>query len=61
MFPNHIPLHGEKGTHGMKKAIVVDASDIKKILAERFGVSEEQVYKSQYSWTVVTDKEDENE
>ena len=45
----------------MKKAIVVDASDIKKILAERFGVSEEQVYKSQYSWTVVTDKEDENE
>lgn len=45
----------------MKKAIVVDASDIKKILAERFGVPEEQVYKSQYSWTVVTDKAGENE
>lgn len=37
----------------MKQAVVVDASDVKKILAEHFHVPEENVIKSQYSFTVV--------
>lgn len=37
----------------MKQALVVDASDVKKILAEHFKVPEENVIKSQYSFTVV--------
>lgn len=37
----------------MKQAIVLDANDIKRILAEHFGVSESDVIKSQYSYTVV--------
>lgn len=39
----------------MRKAIVVDADDIKKILAEKFGVDEKNIIKSQYSYTVITD------
>lgn len=39
----------------MRKAVVVDADDIKKILAEKFGVDEKNVIKSQYSYTVITD------
>lgn len=38
----------------MRKAVVVDADDIKKILAEKFGVDEKNVIKSQYSYTVIT-------
>lgn len=41
----------------MKKAIVVDANDVRKILAEHFGVKEENVIKSQYSYTIITEKE----
>ena len=37
----------------MKKAIVVDANDIKAILAEKYGVPEDHVIKSQYSYTVI--------
>ena len=40
----------------MKQAIVVDANDIKKILAEYFNVSQENVIKSQYSYTVITEE-----
>lgn len=43
----------------MKNAIVVDANDIKKILAEYFNVSPDSVIKSQYSYTVIMDKEGE--
>lgn len=39
----------------MQKAVVVDADDIKKILAEKFGVDEKNIIKSQYSYTVITD------
>lgn len=42
----------------MKKAIVVDANDIKKILAEHFGVPVENVIKSQYSYTVILNESD---
>lgn len=38
----------------MKRAIVVDASDLNGIRAECFGVKPEDVIKSQYSYTVVT-------
>lgn len=39
----------------MKKAIVVDANDMKKILAEYFNVAPECVIKSQYSYTIIID------
>ena len=45
----------------MKKAIVVEPADIKKILAEKFHVREDAVIKSQYSYTVVMEGEDEPE
>ena len=37
----------------MKNAIVLDINDIKAILAEKFGVPESDVIKSQYSFTVI--------
>lgn len=37
----------------MRKAIVIDSNDIKKLLAEKYGVSESNVIKSQYSYTVI--------
>lgn len=37
----------------MKNAIVVDANDVKLILAKHFDVKPEDVIKSQYSYTVV--------
>ena len=42
----------------MKKGIILEANDVKKIIAEHFNVDESNVIKSQYSWTVVTDDED---
>ena len=42
----------------MKKGIIIDANDLKKIIAKYFNVYESKVIKSQYSWTVVTDDED---
>lgn len=36
----------------MKKAILIEQSDMKKILADYFNVSEKDVIKSQYSYTV---------
>ncbi len=41
----------------MRKAMVLDADDIKKIIAEKFGVDIKDVIKSQYSYTVIL-KED---
>lgn len=38
----------------MKPAVVLDTNDIKKILAEKFGVPEENIVKSQYTYTVIT-------
>lgn len=43
----------------MKQAIVVEANDIKAILAEHFNVPESNVIKSQYSYTVILQKEEE--
>lgn len=45
----------------MKKGIIIDANDLKKIIAKYFNVDESKVIKSQYSWTVVTDDEDTDE
>ena len=45
----------------MKNAIVVDANDIKKILAERFEVPEGNVIKSQYSYTVILEEQTQHE
>ena len=41
----------------MKAAIVIEPSDIKKLLAEKYDVPEGNVIKSQYSYTVVFNKE----
>ena len=43
----------------MKKAIVVDQNDIKKILAGHFGVPETDVIKSQYTYTVILEEAEE--
>ena len=40
----------------MKKAIVLEQKDIKSIIAKHFNVSEQDVIKSQYSYTVVMDE-----
>ena len=45
----------------MRNAIVVDANDIKKILAEKYGVPEANVIKSQYSYTVILEPEKKEE
>lgn len=45
----------------MRKAIIVDANDIKKILAEHFGVAETDVIKSQYSYTIILNEEEQEE
>ena len=42
----------------MKQAVVVDANEVRKILAEKFGVPVESVIKSQYSYTVILPQKD---
>ena len=42
----------------MRKAVVVDANDVKQILAEHFKVKPEDVIKSQYSYTVIIGEDD---
>ena len=39
----------------MKPALVLDTADVKKIIAEHFGVKEENVIKSQYTFTIITE------
>ncbi len=43
----------------MKPAVVLDSKDVMRIIAEHFGIDEKMVVKSQYSYTVITDKETE--
>lgn len=43
----------------MKDGKVLDANDVKQILAEHFNVPPENVIKSQYSWTVIMEPESE--
>ena len=43
----------------MKNAIVIDANEVRTILAEKFQVPIENVIKSQYSYTVILDKKPE--
>lgn len=45
----------------MKKAIVVEQSDVKRILAEHFKVPEANVMKSQYSYTVIVERSESDE
>ena len=37
----------------MKQAVVIDANEVREILAEKFQVPVENVIKSQYSYTVI--------
>lgn len=45
----------------MKEAIVLEQKDIRKIIAEKYGVPEKQVIKAQYSYIVMLEKEDDDE
>lgn len=40
----------------MKNALVIEPNDIKAILAEKYGVPENSIIKSQYSYTVILDQ-----
>ena len=41
----------------MTNGIILDADDIKKILAEKYGVDEKNIIKSQYSWIIKTESD----
>ena len=41
----------------MKNGLILDANDVKQIIAEHFHVPEANVIKSQYSYTVITEDE----
>ena len=41
----------------MRKAIVLDSNDIKKLLSEKYNVPESNVIKSQYSYTVILEED----
>ena len=45
----------------MKQAVVIDANEVREILAEKFGVPVESVIKSQYSYTVILPHKDTDE
>ena len=42
----------------MRKAVILEKSDVKKLIAEKFGVSESDVIQSAYSYTVAIGKEE---
>lgn len=42
----------------MKKAIVLDQDDIKALIAEKYDVSEKNVIRSQYSYTVILENDE---
>ena len=43
----------------MEKGLILNAEDVKKILAEHFGVDVKNVIKSQYSYAIIGAKENE--
>lgn len=45
----------------MKKELVVDAKDITKMLAEKYGVAEKDIIKSQYSYTIILPEEEKSD
>lgn len=45
----------------MRKAIVIEPPDIKAMLADKYGVPEGNVIKSQYSYTVILEEKEDPE
>lgn len=45
----------------MRKAIVLDSDDIKQIISERYGVEKKNIIKTQYSFTVIFNDEEEED
>ena len=45
----------------MKQAVIVDGDDIKKMLADYFGLPEENVLEAQEFYAIITEKEKDNE
>lgn len=41
-----------------KKSLLLSSKDVQQIIADRFNVSADNVFKSQYSYTVVLDEDD---
>ena len=42
----------------MKRAIVLDVKDIKKLIMEKYDVAESDIIKSAYSYTVIMDADE---
>ena len=42
----------------MRTAVVIDANEVKRILAQHFDVPEANVIKSQYSYTIITEQKE---
>lgn len=51
----------KEGESRVKKAVVIEPADIKKMLAEKFKVKEEAIIKGQYSYTVMLEDVEEGE
>lgn len=45
----------------MRQAIILDKSDVKRLIAEKFNVDEKSVIQSQYSWIVAKSENESNE
>lgn len=43
----------------MKKAVVIDSNEVRRIIAEHFDVPEQNVIKSQYSYTIIMEEPEE--
>jgi hypothetical protein len=44
----------------MKKAIMIEESDIKKMISKQYGIPEKNIIKNKYTYTVVLEEEEEN-
>lgn len=40
----------------MRQGIILDKNDVKKLIAEKYGVDEKDIIQSQYSWIVATEQ-----
>ena len=49
---------GFRGDGAVKRAIVLDVKDIKKLIMEKYDVAESDIIKSAYSYTVIMDADE---
>ncbi len=53
-------IRASEEAKNMTQGIVLDTDDVKKIIAEKYGVTQKDVIKSQYSWIIKQPKEEKN-